>query len=70
MVMASALSDCPVCGKPGGWSFDDDWCHEDCDDALWCPHEGCLPGCECYASNADRVELIELQPYDEESRRD
>ena len=38
------VSDCPVCHRPGRPGFDGDWCHEDLDDALACPHEGYCPG--------------------------
>jgi hypothetical protein len=42
--MPSAVNDCPDCGKPGRWGFDDDWVHEDPQDALVCPREGYYPG--------------------------
>ena len=36
----SALSNCPTCGEPGRYGFDDDWCHETLTAALACPREG------------------------------
>jgi hypothetical protein len=24
--MPSAITNCPKCGQPGRWGFDDDWC--------------------------------------------
>ena len=38
--MASKISKCPECKKPGRWSPDDEWVHEDLDDALACRREG------------------------------
>lgn len=41
--MPSALNLCPDCRKPGRWGFDDDWVHEDPQDALVCDREGFDP---------------------------
>jgi hypothetical protein len=41
--MPSAVSDCPDCGGPGRWGFDDDWRHKDSDDAEACSREGYYP---------------------------
>jgi len=67
------LSPCTQCGKPGHWSSDDEWFHENFDAALGCRREGTsadvpagpAPGtspAEAITAAAEAIHDYELRP--------